>query len=75
MSNDIIYGLRLNKDKYYIGKTNRFPDRFEEYLNKNGANWTILHNINEIIFIVEKIEDSYEHDYTFLFMENMEKKM
>jgi hypothetical protein len=64
-----IYGLRLGGDQYYIGKTNRFPDRFEEHLNKDGANWTILHSINEIIFIVEKIEDNYENDYTFLFME------
>ena len=56
-----IYALKLENEKYYIGKTHRGVDaniRFQEHKSGNGAEWTKLYKPISII-------ESYEHDSAF----------
>lgn len=57
----IIYALKLEKGKYYVGKTHRTEGvelRFEEHLTGRGSEWTKLYK-------PVSIAESYEHDSTF----------
>jgi hypothetical protein len=39
-----IYALKLEHDKWYVGKTTKsVKDRFEEHRNERGSAWTKLH--------------------------------
>ena len=40
MSKTNIYVLKLESGKYYIGKSNDIPKRFEQHLNGIGSSWT-----------------------------------
>lgn len=40
MSSESIYVLKLQKGKYYVGKTNNVIKRYEEHSNGRGSAWT-----------------------------------
>ena len=45
-----IYILKLNNNKYYVGKTNRtVNDRYQEHLDGNGSIWTKKYKPQSII--------------------------
>ncbi len=61
MSGLIIYALKLEKGKYYVGKTDRFEGaeiRFQEHLSGRGSEWTKMYKPISII-------ETYEHYSTF----------
>jgi predicted GIY-YIG superfamily endonuclease len=61
MSGLIIYALKLEKGKYYVGKTDRFEGaemRFHEHLFGRGCEWTRMYKPISII-------ETYEHYSTF----------
>jgi len=47
---DVLYVLRLQNEKWYIGRSSNLERRFEQHMNGTGAKWTVLHvpiNIHE----------------------------
>ena len=42
-TNEIIYVLALENDKYYVGKTCNLARRLDEHYNGDGAAWTKLY--------------------------------
>ena len=47
---DVLYVLRLQNEKWYIGRTSNLERRFTQHMNGTGAKWTVLHvpiNIHE----------------------------
>lgn len=59
----IVYVLRLERGKYYVGKTEDIRKRWKEHCNGTGARWT---KIYKPISIVETkpipVDDSFEED-------------
>lgn len=49
----IIYVLRLEEGKYYVGKTSNMERRFQDHLSGNGSTWTRKYRPIEIIKVVE----------------------
>ena len=48
-----IYVLQLEKDKYYIGKTNNPEFRLESHYNSNGSEWTNFISSSNIVSTFE----------------------
>jgi predicted GIY-YIG superfamily endonuclease len=42
-SNALLYALRLEGDRYYIGRTNDSIVRIQQHMQGKGAQWTKLH--------------------------------
>lgn len=64
-----IYVLKLENDKYYIGKTNKkLEERFQEHLNGEGSEWTKIHKPIEIIEYNKYADDYDEDKYTKKYM-------
>jgi predicted GIY-YIG superfamily endonuclease len=40
VSNPSIYVLKLENDKYYVGKTNNVPKRYRQHIDGTGSSWT-----------------------------------
>ena len=58
----IIYVLRLEDDKYYIGKANNAYKRIKEHFNGNGSEWTKKYKPLDIQEIIHN-EDSAAEDF------------
>lgn len=63
-----IYVLKLQHDKYYVGKTSNPYFRVESHFNSEGSEWT---KINKPVKLLELIEgDDYDEDkYTKKYMD------
>ena len=62
-----IYILKLNKNKYYVGKTNNPKFRLESHFNSNGSEWTKKYKPIECIELKEG--DKYDEDkFTIKYM-------
>ncbi len=63
-----IYVLKLQHDKYYVGKTSNPYFRVESHFNSEGSEWT---KINKPVKLLELIEgDDYDEDkYTKIYMD------
>lgn len=46
---NIIYVLKLNSDKYYIGKTISLSKRIRQHMNGYGSLWTKIHKPIELL--------------------------
>jgi predicted GIY-YIG superfamily endonuclease len=56
-----IYVLKLNEDKYYVGKTvNNITQRMEEHMAGNGSAWTQKYTPIEVMEV--KTGDEYDED-------------
>ncbi len=44
----VIYVLKLEHDKWYIGKTDDYDRRITEHLSGSGCQWTKLHKLKDI---------------------------
>ncbi len=56
-----IYVLQLEKDKYYVGKTNYPHFRLENHFNLNGSEWTKLYKPLKVLELKPNC-DEYDED-------------
>ena len=64
-----IYVLKLEKDKYYIGKTNNPSIRIDAHFHENGSAWTKLYNPIKILELIPNCDDYDEDKYTKIYMD------
>ena len=65
-----IYVLRLEDDKYYIGKTINPLTRIEDHMKARGSVWTKKYKPVEIIEILKQQDDYDEDKITFKYMKD-----
>jgi predicted GIY-YIG superfamily endonuclease len=67
MNTTNIYILKLEKGKYYIGKTHNVDKRFQQHLNGDGSFWTTKYkplSVEDVIHNVSSFdEDKYVKQY------------
>ena len=64
----ILYVLKLQNDKYYIGITNDLKKRYKQHINGKGSSWTRIHKPIEILENMN-IDDYFdETKYTIKYM-------
>ena len=64
-----IYVLKLEQEKYYIGKTNNPQFRLDSHFNSNGSEWTKKYKPINVLEIIPNC-DAYDEDkYTIKYME------
>lgn len=64
-----IYIIKLENEKYYVGKT-LYPDfRIKDHFNSNGSTWTRKYKPIELIKIIENCDDYDEDKWTIKYME------
>lgn len=64
-----IYTLRLEKNKYYVGKTYNITERMLNHNNHEGSVWTRKFPVIEIMEIVNNASIYDEDKYTLIYME------
>ena len=64
-----IYVLKLENDKYYIGKTNNPTFRLEQHFQSNGSAWTKKYPPIQVIAIIPYCDVFDEDKYTLKYME------
>jgi hypothetical protein len=64
-----IYVLKLEKNKYYIGKTDNPNIRLNAHFKCNGSEWTKKYNPLEIIEIIPDCDKYDEDKYTKIYMD------
>jgi hypothetical protein len=64
-----IYILKLENDKYYIGKTNNPTFRLENHFNANGSAWTKKYKPIKIEELIPNCDDYDEDKYTKIYMD------
>lgn len=63
-----IYILKLQQEKYYIGKTNNPRFRLEEHFKNGGSQWTKKYKPIKILKIISNCDDYDEDAYTLRYM-------
>lgn len=64
-----IYILKLEQNKYYIGKTNNPQFRLENHCNGNGSAWTQKYKPLKVIKLIPNCNDYDEDKYTRQYMD------
>ncbi len=64
-----IYILKLENNKYYIGKTSNPTFRLDQHFNLNGSLWTKKYKPIELIEIISNCDNYDEDKYTIKYME------
>lgn len=64
-----IYTLRLENNKYYVGKTYDINNRLLNHENHEGSTWTRKYPVVELMEIVEHASIYDEDKYTLIYME------
>lgn len=64
-----IYALKLNNDKYYIGKTINPSFRIESHFNTEGSSWTKKYKPIQVLEIIPNCDNFDEDKYTIKYME------
>ena len=66
-----IYILKLENDKWYIGKSDNPEQRFNQHKNNYGSAWTAKYKPIELFKIIENVspflEDAYTKEYMSLY--------
>lgn len=66
-----IYVLLCEKQRYYIGKTDRpLHDRMDEHFNRNGSEWTKKYRPIKVVEQILNADDFDEDKYTKKYMKN-----
>ena len=60
---EYLYVLKLEKDKWYVGKSANVERRYEQHLNGDGAKWTFLHRPIQLV-LKRPLKDSEDEDRT-----------
>jgi len=63
-----IYVLKLQQNKYYIGKTNNPQYRIEDHVNSQGSSWTVKYPPTNIHQIIPDCDEFDEDKYTIKYM-------
>lgn len=63
-----IYVLKLQSDKYYVGKTQNKEARLLQHFTNNGSAWTKKYPPIEVIRIISDCDDLDEDKYTLQYM-------
>jgi cellular nucleic acid-binding protein len=64
-----IYSLKLERGKYYVGKTNNPQFRLESHFNSNGSEWTKLYKPLKVIELKPNCDDYDEDKITRQYMD------
>ena len=64
-----IYALKLENNKYYIGKTNNPSFRIEDHFNSNGSLWTKKYTPIQLVELIPDCDDYDEDKYTIKYMD------
>lgn len=64
-----IYALKLENNKYYIGKTSNPSFRIESHFNSEGSAWTKKYKPIELIELIPNCDNYDEDKYTIKYME------
>lgn len=64
-----IYILKLQKNKYYVGKTNYPNFRINEHFNSEASEWTKLYKPIEVFRLIPNCDDYDEDKYTKIYMD------
>lgn len=67
--NTIIYILKLENDKYYIGKTNNLNKRLYQHKNGFGSEWTKKYKFVKLIETINSSSHFDEDKYTKIYMD------
>jgi hypothetical protein len=65
----IVYILGLEQGKYYVGKTDCIEERILNHFEGDGAAWTQLYKIEDLLHIHENCDPYDEDKYTIQMME------
>jgi len=63
-----IYALKLQNNKYYIGKTNNPKFRIENHFNSSGSQWTRIYKPLEVIELISDCDEFDEDKITIKYM-------
>ena len=64
-----IYVLKLQNNKYYVGKTSNPKIRIESHCNMNGSEWTKKYKPIKVLEIIPDCDDYDEDKYTIQYMD------
>ena len=64
-----IYAIKLEKGKYYIGKTSNPQFRLQSHFDSNGSEWTKIYKPLKIIEIIPNCDDYDEDKITKQYMD------
>lgn len=64
-----IYALKLENNKYYIGKTNNPSFRIESHFNTEGSSWTKKYKPIQVLELIPNCDNYDEDKYTIKYME------
>ena len=63
-----IYVLELQGNRYYVGKTNRTFQRFNQHKSGSGARWTQKHKVKDLFAFHKDMKDTDENKITIQMM-------
>jgi hypothetical protein len=64
-----IYVLKLEQQKYYIGKTTNPCFRIDRHFNGDGAQWTKVYKPIKLVEMIPNCDDYDEDKYTKIYMD------
>lgn len=64
-----IYILKLQSNKYYVGKTTNTNFRLEQHFNNQGSTWTRKYKPQKIVKIIPNCSHYDEDKYTQIYMD------
>jgi hypothetical protein len=64
-----IYVLKLQNEKYYVGKTSNPQFRIESHFKNEGSEWTKKYKAISIVEIIANCDDYDEEKYTMIYMD------
>ena len=64
-----IYAIKLEKGKYYIGKTTNPQFRLKSHFNSNGSSWTKKYKPIKILKLIPNCDNYDEDKYTKKYMD------
>lgn len=64
----IIYILKLESNKYYVGRTVNINFRLDQHFNTAGSYWTMKYKPIEILKLIPNANSFDEDKYTFIMM-------
>lgn len=69
MASYIVYILKLEQDKYYVGKTQDLDNRLVQHKTGNGSAWTRKYPVIELIDSIENCNAFDEDKYVKMYMD------